>query len=155
MHSPLGRDEFASLPGHLRPGHRTEPASVPPRAWPGGGAVRSLAAGSLWCDGCVRPGRPGSAIMPEMRSEQGHDQLAAVTGGSAVLGLAIAAVLAQAGSGVLLASRSADRCADAAADLLPGPAASCAAMPATSLTSTASPASSRGSRLTAAGSTCW
>ena len=40
-----------------------------------------------------------------------------VTGGSAGLGLAIAAALAGAGSDVVLASRSADRCADAAARL--------------------------------------
>jgi gluconate 5-dehydrogenase len=73
-------------------------------------------------------------MMPDMRSEPGHDQLAAdpaaphpgssragqvavVTGGSAGLGLAIAAALARAGSDVVLASRSADRCADAAARL--------------------------------------
>jgi len=69
-----------------------------------------------------------------MRSEPGHDQLAAgpataqpgasragqvalVTGASAGLGLAIATALAQAGSDVVLASRSAARCADAAAQL--------------------------------------
>jgi gluconate 5-dehydrogenase len=68
-----------------------------------------------------------------MSSEPGHDQLAAdaaahpapsragqvavVTGGSAGLGLAIATALAQAGSDVVLASRSAARCADAAARL--------------------------------------
>lgn len=40
-----------------------------------------------------------------------------VTGGSAGPGLAIAAALAQAGSGVVLARRSADRCAAAAAGL--------------------------------------
>ncbi len=67
-----------------------------------------------------------------MSSEPGHDQLAAsaaahlappragqvavVTGGSAGLGLAIATALAQAGD-VVLASRSAARCADAAARL--------------------------------------
>jgi NAD(P)-dependent dehydrogenase (short-subunit alcohol dehydrogenase family) len=73
-------------------------------------------------------------MMPDMRSEPGHDQPAAdpaaphpgssragqvavVTGGSAGLGLAIAAALAGAGSDVVLASRSADRCADAAARL--------------------------------------
>ena len=73
-------------------------------------------------------------MMPDMRSEPGHDQPAAgpaaahpgssragqvavVTGGSAGLGLAIAAALARAGSDVVLASRSADRCADAAARL--------------------------------------
>jgi NAD(P)-dependent dehydrogenase (short-subunit alcohol dehydrogenase family) len=70
--------------------------------------------------------------MPGMRSESGHDQPAAgpaapglsragqvavVTGGSAGLGLAIATALAQAGSDVVLASRSAARCADAAARL--------------------------------------
>ena len=72
--------------------------------------------------------------MPDMRSEPGHDQLTAdpavpqpgssragqvavVTGGSAGLGLAIATALAQAGSDVVLASRSADHCADAAARL--------------------------------------
>ena len=68
--------------------------------------------------------------MPGMRSEPGHDQpavgpaapglsragqVAVVTGGSAGLGLAIATALAQAGSDVVLASRSAARCADAAA----------------------------------------
>jgi NAD(P)-dependent dehydrogenase (short-subunit alcohol dehydrogenase family) len=84
-------------------------------------------------DGYLRPGPPGSAIMPCMRSEPGHDQLAAasaarpepsragqvavVTGGSAGLGLAIAAALAQAGSAVVLASRSAGRCVEAAARL--------------------------------------
>lgn len=69
-----------------------------------------------------------------MRSEPGHDQLAVgpaaarpalyragqvavVTGGSAGLGLAIATALAQARSDVVLASRSAARCADAAARL--------------------------------------
>jgi NAD(P)-dependent dehydrogenase (short-subunit alcohol dehydrogenase family) len=68
-----------------------------------------------------------------MRSEPGHDQPAAgtaahpapsragqvalVTGGSAGLGLAIATALAQAGSDIVLASRSAARCADAAARL--------------------------------------
>ena len=70
--------------------------------------------------------------MPGMRSEPGHDQpavgpaaqglsragqVAVVTGGSAGLGLAIATALAQAGSGVVLASRSAGRCAEAAARL--------------------------------------
>ena len=72
--------------------------------------------------------------MPDMRSEPGHDQLAAspaaaqpglsragqvavVTGGSAGLGLAIATALAQAGTDVVLASRSAARCAEAAARL--------------------------------------
>jgi gluconate 5-dehydrogenase len=43
--------------------------------------------------------------------------VAVVTGGSAGLGLAIATALAQAGSDVVLASRSAARCADAAARL--------------------------------------
>jgi gluconate 5-dehydrogenase len=69
-----------------------------------------------------------------MRSEPGHDQPAAgpaaarpgasragqvavVTGGSAGLGLAIATALAQAGTDVVLAGRSAARCADAAARL--------------------------------------
>ena len=77
--------------------------------------------------------------MPGMRSEPGHDQPAAgpaaarpgasrpgasragqvavVTGGSAGLGLAIATALAQVGTDVVLASRSAARCADAAARL--------------------------------------
>jgi len=74
----------------------------------------------------------GSAIMPGMPSEPGHDQLAdpaaarglsragqvaVVTGGSAGLGLAIATALTQAGSDVVLASRSAERCASAAASL--------------------------------------
>ena len=40
-----------------------------------------------------------------------------VTGGSAGLGLAIATALTQAGSDVVLVSRSAERCADAAARL--------------------------------------
>jgi gluconate 5-dehydrogenase len=44
-------------------------------------------------------------------------QVAVVTGGSAGLGLAIATALTQAGSDVVLASRSAERCADAAARL--------------------------------------
>jgi len=44
-------------------------------------------------------------------------QVAVVTGGSAGLGLAIAAALAQAGTTVVLASRSADRCAAAAEQL--------------------------------------
>jgi len=72
----------------------------------------------------------GSAIMPGMPSEPGHDQsadpaaarglsragqVAVVTGGSAGLGLAIATALTQAGSDVVLASRSAERCASAAA----------------------------------------
>ena len=62
--------------------------------------------------GTCGPGLPGSAIMPGMRSEPGHDQptvgpaapglsrarqVAVVTGGSAGLGLAIATALAQAG----------------------------------------------------------
>jgi NAD(P)-dependent dehydrogenase (short-subunit alcohol dehydrogenase family) len=71
--------------------------------------------------------------MPGMRGEPGHDQqagpaaggpgtsragqVAVVTGGSGGLGLAIAAALAQAGSVVVLASRSADRCAAEAARL--------------------------------------
>ena len=77
--------------------------------------------------------------MPGMRSEPGHDQPAAgpaaarpgasrpgasragqvavVTGGSAGLGLAIATALAQVGTDVVLASRSAARCAAAAARL--------------------------------------
>jgi len=74
----------------------------------------------------------GSAIMPGMPSEPGRDpsadpaaareppragQVAVVTGGSAGLGLAIATALTQAGSDVVLASRSAERCADAAARL--------------------------------------
>jgi NAD(P)-dependent dehydrogenase (short-subunit alcohol dehydrogenase family) len=42
-------------------------------------------------------------------------QVALVTGGSAGLGLAIATALARAGSGVVLASRSAERCEEAAA----------------------------------------
>ena len=67
--------------------------------------------------------------MPGMPSEPGQDQpagpaapgrsragqVAVVTGGSAGLGLAIAAALAQAGTTVVLASRSAGRCAAAAA----------------------------------------
>jgi gluconate 5-dehydrogenase len=44
-------------------------------------------------------------------------QVAVVTGGSAGLRLAIAAALAQAGTAVVLASRSAERCAAAAAQL--------------------------------------
>jgi NAD(P)-dependent dehydrogenase (short-subunit alcohol dehydrogenase family) len=67
-----------------------------------------------------------------MPSQPGHDQpsipaaapglsragqVAVVTGGSAGLGLAIAAALAQAGTTVVLASRSAERCAAAAARL--------------------------------------
>ena len=41
-------------------------------------------------------------------------QVSVITGGSAGLGLAIAAALAQAGSTVVLASRSAERCEQAA-----------------------------------------
>lgn len=44
-------------------------------------------------------------------------QVALVTGGSAGLGLAIATALAEAGTDVVLASRSADRCGKAAARL--------------------------------------
>jgi NAD(P)-dependent dehydrogenase (short-subunit alcohol dehydrogenase family) len=71
--------------------------------------------------------------MPGMRGEPGHaqppgpaaarpgtsraGQVAVVTGGSAGLGLAIAAALAQADSAVVLASRSAERCAAEAARL--------------------------------------
>ena len=70
--------------------------------------------------------------MPGMPSEPRHDQsadpaaarglsragqVAVVTGGSAGLGLAIATALTQAGSDVVLASRSAERCASAAAQL--------------------------------------
>jgi NAD(P)-dependent dehydrogenase (short-subunit alcohol dehydrogenase family) len=44
-------------------------------------------------------------------------QVSVVTGGSAGLGLAIAGALARAGSTVVLASRSADRCAETAARL--------------------------------------
>ena len=108
--------------------------------------------------------------MPGMRSESGHDpqaadpaapglsragQVAVVTGGSAGLGLAIATALAQAGSDVVLASRSAARCADAAARLSAQTGRTVTAMPATSLASAPSPASSRGSWPGPAGSTCW
>jgi len=69
--------------------------------------------------------------MPGMPSEPGQDQpagpaapglsragqVAVVTGGSAGLGLAIAAALARAGTTVVLASRSAERCFAAAARL--------------------------------------
>jgi NAD(P)-dependent dehydrogenase (short-subunit alcohol dehydrogenase family) len=69
--------------------------------------------------------------MPGMPSEPGQDQpadpaapgrsragqVAVVTGGSAGLGLAIAAALAQADTTVVLASRSAERCTEAAARL--------------------------------------
>ena len=44
-------------------------------------------------------------------------QVSVITGGSAGLGLAIAAALAQAGSTVVLASRSAERCEQAARDV--------------------------------------
>ena len=44
-------------------------------------------------------------------------QVSVVTGGSAGLGLAIAGALARAGSGVVLASRSAERCEQAAGRL--------------------------------------
>ena len=54
--------------------------------------------------------RPSSPAAPGL-SRAG--QVAVVTGGSAGLGLAIATALAQAGSGVVLASRSAGRCAAA------------------------------------------
>lgn len=50
-----------------------------------------------------------------MFSDARAGQVAVVTGGSAGLGLAIATALAQAGTVVVLASRSADRCEQAAA----------------------------------------
>ena len=92
------------------------------------------AAGSRWCNGYLRARTARLCDYSGMRSEPGHDQLAAgpataqpgasragqvalITGGSAGLGLAIATALAQAGSDVVLASRSAARCADAAARL--------------------------------------
>jgi NAD(P)-dependent dehydrogenase (short-subunit alcohol dehydrogenase family) len=58
---------------------------------------------------------PTPASTGPARSQAG--QVALVTGGSAGLGLAIAGALAEAGSSVVLASRSADRCAQAAARL--------------------------------------
>jgi gluconate 5-dehydrogenase len=54
--------------------------------------------------------------MPAVRSSRAG-QVALVTGGSSGLGLSIAAALAAAGSDVVLASRSADRCQQAAAGL--------------------------------------
>ena len=80
-------------------------------------------------------------------------QVAVVTGGG--LGLAIATALAQAGSGVVLASRSAGRCAEAAARLYARTGRTVSGRPATSLASAPSPASSRGSWPGTAGSTCW
>jgi NAD(P)-dependent dehydrogenase (short-subunit alcohol dehydrogenase family) len=59
--------------------------------------------------------RPGAAVARAAGPRDG--QVALVTGGSAGLGLAIATALARAGSGVVLASRSAARCEDAAARL--------------------------------------
>jgi NAD(P)-dependent dehydrogenase (short-subunit alcohol dehydrogenase family) len=58
---------------------------------------------------------PTPASTGPARSQTG--QVALVTGGSAGLGLAIAGALAEAGSSVVLASRPADRCAQAAARL--------------------------------------
>ena len=55
----------------------------------------------------------GAAAAPPGAPRDG--QVALVTGGSAGLGLAIGAALARAGSDVVLASRSAARCEDAAA----------------------------------------
>ena len=57
--------------------------------------------------------RPGASRPGASRA----GQVAVVTGGSAGLGLAIATALAQVGTDVVLASRSAARCADAAARL--------------------------------------
>jgi NAD(P)-dependent dehydrogenase (short-subunit alcohol dehydrogenase family) len=90
--------------------------------------------------------------MPGMPSEPGQDQaagpaapglsrpgqVAVVTGGSAGLGLAIAAALAQADTAVVLASRSPERCAAAAARLSARTGAAVHAGPATSPTSTPS-----------------
>lgn len=59
--------------------------------------------------------RPAGGAVPPGLVRAG--QVALVTGGSAGLGLAIAAALARAGSGVVIASRSAGRCEQAAASL--------------------------------------
>ena len=130
MSSRLSLDET----GYLFPVRRFDRGWVQPSA-PGlrlaGSVARCPAAGSRRCSGYARPGRPGSAIMPGMRSEPGHDQpadgraaggsragqSAVVTGGPAGLGLAIATALAQSGTDVVLASRPAARCARAAARL--------------------------------------
>jgi NAD(P)-dependent dehydrogenase (short-subunit alcohol dehydrogenase family) len=59
--------------------------------------------------------RPAGPAAAPRRSRAG--QVAVVTGGSAGLGLAIAAALTRAGTTVVLASRSAGRCAAAAEQL--------------------------------------
>ena len=56
---------------------------------------------------------PGFGLQPVWTSRTG--QVALVTGGSAGLGLAIATALATRGSDVVLASRSLQRCVEAAA----------------------------------------
>jgi NAD(P)-dependent dehydrogenase (short-subunit alcohol dehydrogenase family) len=74
------------------------------------------------CDHALVGSQPGEADQAAAaaaarppRSRTG--QVALVTGGSAGLGLAIARALARAGSAVVLASRSAERCRQAAARL--------------------------------------
>ena len=61
--------------------------------------------------------RPAAGPAAAQSAASRAGQIAVVTGGSAGLGLAIATALAQAGSDVVLASRSAARCARAAARL--------------------------------------
>ncbi|HEU5385595.1 MAG TPA: SDR family oxidoreductase [Streptosporangiaceae bacterium] len=65
------------------------------------------------------PSKPGQdqPAGPAAPGPSRAGQVAVVTGGSAGLGLAIAAALAQAGTTVVLASRSPERCAAAAARL--------------------------------------
>ncbi len=58
--------------------------------------------------------RQADSVMPAVGISRAG-QVALVTGGSAGLGLWIATALASAGSDVVLASRSADRCQQAAA----------------------------------------
>jgi NAD(P)-dependent dehydrogenase (short-subunit alcohol dehydrogenase family) len=84
--------------------YRTDPGVCQKRAAPGWQASRRFCQHSLMTEESAVP-RPRSG------------QVAVITGGSAGLGLAIAGALARAGSTVVLAGRSAERCRQAAARL--------------------------------------
>jgi NAD(P)-dependent dehydrogenase (short-subunit alcohol dehydrogenase family) len=81
--------------------------------------------------------------------------ISAISAAAAGLGLAIATALAQAGSGIVLASRSAERCAEAAARLSARTGVTVRGL-ACNVTSERAVANLiDGSWPTAAGSTCW
>ena len=70
-----------------------------------------------WMDSGPDHANQRDAATASRRGRPRAGQVALVTGGSAGLGLAIAAALADAGSDVVLASRSESRCKHAAAGL--------------------------------------